>query len=311
MKKIISITTSCFNESGNIEVFCQKISDIFSKLPDFEYEIIVSDNDSTDGTVEKLRKIAKENKRVKVILNMVNYGHVRSPYNSILHSSGDAVIAMASDLEDPPELIKDFIEMWMSGFKIVAAVRTGSDETGLMKPIRSLFYFVIDKISETKQLSYFTGFGLYDRIVIDQIIKMNDPNPYFRGIVSELGYEISQVFYHKPFRSSGVSKGNFLSNYDLAIQGMVRFSKFPLRFITLFGFAICLGSLLLSIYFFIEKLFNWNDYDAGIIPIILLILFFFGVLFLMLGFFGEYISILITHIVRKPDLIAKEKINFD
>jgi glycosyltransferase involved in cell wall biosynthesis len=311
MNKIISVTTSCYNEVGNVKLLYERLSNVLKKIPKYDYEIIISDNNSSDGTQEELRRLALNDKKFKVIFNLINYGHIKSPFNSIKNSNGDCVIAMASDLEDPPELILEFVKKWEQGFKVVAAVRTSSDEPGLTKYIRAFYYFLMDKISETKQIRNFTGFGLYDREVINQILKLNDPNPYFRGIVSELGYDISEVLFKKPYRKFGISKGRFISNYDLAVQGIVRFSKFPLRLASFLGILMSFLSFIFSIYFLYMKLTDWDGFQAGMIPVILLNLFFFGVLFLILGLYGEYIYLLSTHIIKTPELVEREKINFD
>jgi glycosyltransferase involved in cell wall biosynthesis len=311
MKKIISIATSCYDEVDNIKPFYERLSKALKKIDHYDYEIIISDNNSSDGTQNELRRLALNDKRFKVIFNLVNYGHIKSPFNSIKNSKGDCIVVIASDLEDPPELILEFVKKWELGFKVVAAVRTGSDEPGLTKFLRAFYYYLMEKISETKQIRNFTGFGLYDREVINQILKLNDPKPYFRGIVSELGYEISEVFFKKPYREFGKSKGSFISNYDLAVQGIVRFSKFPLRLASFLGISMSFLSFILSGYFFYMKITNWDGFQAGMIPIILLNLFFFGILFFILGLYGEYIALLSSHIIKTPDVIEREKINFD
>ena len=310
-KKLISIATSCYNESINIESLCNQISEIFKKNKKYDYEIVISDNDSNDGTPEILRKIATENKNVKVLFNQTNYGHVRSPYNSLMHCSGDVIVRMASDLEDPPDLIPKFIKHWEDGSKVVIAVRNKTAEPGLMKYVRTLFYGLISKISDTEQIRNFTGFGLYDREVIDEVRKLNDPFPYFRGIVPELGFKIKMVFFDKPYRKHGRSKGNFFTNYELAVTGIVRFSKLPLRFMVLFGFSLGCVSLAFSLWFLFQKIANWDSYIAGMTPLLLLNLFFFSIIFIFLGIIGEYIILLITHSVKKPGVIVKEKLNFN
>lgn len=309
-KKLISIATSCYNESISIDKLCQHIDEIFKASKKYNYEIVISDNDSTDRTPEVLYTIARKNKNVKVLFNQTNYGHVRSPYSSLMHCSGDVIIRMASDLEDPPELIPKFIKYWENGSKVVIAIRNKSAEPGLMKYVRSLFYSFISKISDTKQIKNFTGFGLYDKKVIDEVKKLNDPFPYFRGIIPELGFKIDKVFFDKPYRKYGESKGNFFTNYELAITGIVRFSKLPLRFMILLGFFLgCISMIFLS-WFLYQKLINWDTYVAGMTPLLLLNLFFFSIIFIFLGIVGEYIILLISHIVRKPPVIVKEKLNF-
>lgn len=310
-KKLISISTSCFNEQKNIINLCNRIENIFKKYKTkYSYEIVISDNNSTDQTPDVLRKLAHKTKNLKVLFNQTNYGHVRSPYSSLLHCSGDAVIRMASDLEDPPELIDSFIKHWENGSKVVVAVRNKSDEPGLMKYIRSIFYKFIAKISDTKQIKNYTGFGLYDREVIEQVKSLNDPFPYFRGIIPELGYDIKKVFFDKPYRKYGVSKGNIFTNYELAVAGIVRFSKLPLRFMVLLGFMLGLISILFLSWFLYQKFANWDSYEAGIAPLLLLNLFFFSIIFIFLGIIGEYIILLISHTVKKPGVIIKEKLNF-
>jgi len=235
MQKFISVVTPCFNEEQNIKHLCEKIKEIFSKL-NYNYEHIVIDNKSTDGSRKILKSIALEDKNLKLILNNKNYGHIRSPYHAIMESSGDATILISADFQDPLELIPDLISKWENGSNVVMLKRSSSSENFIMKTIRNYFYKFISKISETKLTKNTTGSGIYDRKIIENLKKINDPYPYFRGLVTELTDNIETIEFHQPLRKFGKTKNNFFSLYDIAILGIIKHSKFPIRVMILFGF---------------------------------------------------------------------------
>lgn len=311
MKKIISIATSCCNEIDNIPILYLEIVKIFEKLIEYDFEIVISDNGSTDGTIDELKKIAAKDKRFKVLINQLNYGPTRAPLNSMLHCNGEVVIGMASDLEDSPDVIPHLIKKWEEGFKLVVAVRQSSSEKGFNKYLRSTYYVIMGMITDTSHIKNYTGFGLYDTKIIRQIINLDDHNLYFRGLIPNLGIPVAQVKFHKSFRAFGESKATFISNYDHALQGIIRSSRFPLRFTFLLGVFMTLLTVMLAGYFLFEKIIYWNDYQAGMIPLILTNLLLFGILFLILGLQGEYISLISDQVSKKFPVIVKEKINFD
>jgi glycosyltransferase involved in cell wall biosynthesis len=310
MKPLISIVTACFNEGENVEELVERIRSVMSLEKKYSYEHIVIDNASTDDTVEKLRALARKDKHIKVIVNARNFGHIRSPYHAILQSTGDATISMASDLQDPPELIHTYLRKWEEGFKVVMAVKTSSQEAKSMFLIRKIYYWFIDKISEVPQVHNATGTGIYDKVVIDALRGIKDPYPYFRGLISELGFRSTQIPFDQPRRSRGVSANNFMSLYDMAMLAVTKHSKLPLRFLTIVGFIVALLSLCVSLGFVVAKLLMWNSFDAGIAPIMVGVFFFGAMQMLFIGILGEYVSSILTQTRNLPLVIEEERINF-
>lgn len=310
-RKLISIVSGCYNEQDNIAELYERICKTMASHPQHDFEILLIDNCSTDGTVSVIREIAAKDKRVKAIVNVRNFGHIRSPYHALLLAEGDAVIGMASDLEDPPELISKFIEKWDEGYKIAIGVREKSDETGIMPIFRKMYYDLIRRISDVDQVQNFTGFGLYDRKVMDILRDIKDPYPYFRGLICEIGYPRAEIPFHKPVRRHGLSKGNFFIYVDSALLGVVNHSKAPLRLATLFGIGMSFLSVLIGFYYLVRKLVDWNQFDMGIAPLIVGQFFFLGVMLFLLGLVGEYVGLLVTHVVRRPMVVESERINFD
>lgn len=310
-RKLISILTACFNEEQNVETVYQQVKDIFDKLPEYRYEHIFIDNSSNDKTVEILKSIAQFDKNVKIIVNVRNFGHIRSPYYGMLQSNGDAVISLVSDLQDPPSLIIDFINKWEEGYKIVIGTKTKSKENQLMFLVRKLFYNIISKISETNQIKNFTGFGLYDRQFIEILRKIDEPYPYFRGLISELGFARMEITYTQPKREKGKTKNNFYTLYDMAMLGFVNYSKLPLRLASFIGFGVSLLSFIVALTYFIYKLIFWDSFSVGIAPLVIGIFFFGGIQLFFLGIIGEYIGAIFTQVKNRPLVIEKERINFD
>lgn len=311
MKKNISIVTACYNEKGNIDELHQRIQAAMEKFPQYDYEIICIDNNSTDGTRDEIRKICSEDKRFKAILNVRNFGHIRSPWHALLQARGDAVIALCSDLEDPPELIPQMLEKWEAGYKVAMPYRITTDEHGILPHLRKAFYCLLNKVTEVEQIAGFTGFGLFDKEVVDTFRALDDPYPYTRGLICELGWKRAEIPFHKPYRKRGSSKGNFFVYLDLALQGLVNHSKLPLRLATLLGITVSCLSFIAAFYYFIRKLLSWDSFQAGIAPAMIGIFFMFGLLFLFLGLLGEYIGHIVTHVVRRPLVIEEERLNFD
>jgi len=308
--KLISIVTPCFNEEGNVEELCQQVKAIFSELPQYKYEHIFIDNASTDKTVSLLRNIGLNDKNVKIIVNSRNFGHIRSPHHGLLQARGDAVILLMADLQDPPRLIKTFIKNWEDGFKIVIGVKTKSEEPGLMFAIRRLGYYWINRIADVNLIKNFTGFGLYDKEVIKILHSYDDPYPYFRGIIADIGFEISKVSYHQLQRKKGVSKNNFYTLYDIGVLGITSYSKIPLRLAALGGFFLSAISLLVSIVYFIAKLIFWNTFTAGTAPVLIGLFFFSSVQLFFIGLLGEYISSINMRVMKRPLVVENERINF-
>lgn len=312
-KKKISVTSSCYNEESNIEELYLKVKEQMEKFGDkYDYEQIFIDNCSTDRTAEKLRELAKQDKRVKVVLNSRNFGHIKSPFYAMMIATGDAVIHLASDLQDPPELISDFIKKWEEGYKIVIGIKNQSKENFFMFTLRKLFYKVIQTISDdnTGLISNFTGFGLYDKQVIEAIKQIEDPYPYFRGMVAEVGFEKYMIPFVQPLRKGGKTKNNFYSLYDCAINGIVKHSKVPLRLMTFIGFLMSVFSMLMAFAYLIYKLLYWDNFELGMAPVAIGLFFFGSIQLFSIGILGEYIGAIYTKVNKKPLVIEKERINF-
>ena len=310
MKKLISIVTPTFNEAENINKLCEEIS---KKMGNFEYdyEHIVIDNSSTDDTIKILKELTKKNKKLKVIINKKNFGHIRSPIYGMFQASGDAIILMMSDFQDPIELIDKYVKEWENGSKVVMAQKDSAEENSLTHKIKNIAYKFINKISDEKLLINTTGSGLYDKSIIDLIKKIDDPYPYFRGLISEITNEIKLIKYHQPKRLGGKTKNNFYTLYDIGILGIVKHSKIPLRLMTITGFIMSFLSLIVATIYFFWKILHWDSFDLGIAPIIigLFTLGFFQIF--ILGFIGEYVMSILTHSRKLPLVIEKERINFD
>jgi glycosyltransferase involved in cell wall biosynthesis len=310
--KFISVVSGCYNEEDNVRELHQRICRVFAdQLPEYTFEFIIIDNASTDGTVKILREIAAADKRVKVIVNNRNFGHVRSPYHALLQATGDAIIYLASDLEDPPEMIPQFVRKWEEGFKLVLAQKTTTDESSAFFLVRKSYYYLVNRLSDVPLVKNVTGFGLYDRAVIDEIRKIGDPYPYFRGMICDLGYEQCLLPFHKPVRKRGFSKNNFYTLYDLAILGITNHSKVPLRLAVMAGVSMGIVSFLVAFAYLIYKLFFWNNFSVGTAPVVIGMFFLGAVQLFCIGMLGEYIGSIHTQVLKRPPVIEKERINFN
>ena len=307
--KLISIVTPCFNEEQNIEKLCLEVEKIFKNL-NYKYEHIVIDNKSTDKTRNILKSLVQKNKNLKVILNSKNFGHIRSPYYAMLQSSGDAVILLSADFQDPIELIPDLIDKWKNGNKVVMLKRKSSSENFFMTFVRNSFYKFISKIGETNLVENTTGSGIYDKDIITNLKKINDPYPYFRGLITELTDSISVIEFHQPLRKYGKTKNNFYSLYDLAILGIIKHSKIPVRVMIIFGFISSLICLFISVLYFFLKIIFWSKFSLGLAPLIIGIFGLASLQILMLGILGEYVILILTHSRNLPLVIEEDRINF-
>lgn len=310
-KKLISVTAGCYNEAGNLREFYDRVVGVFAKLPDYDYEIIIADNRSTDGSRELLRKIAAGDRKFKVILNSNNFGHVRSPYNCLLHARGDAAIAMAADLQDPPEVIARLVEQWAAGYQVVVAAKPQSRENPLMRSVRKFYYWLLSGFSDSALvIRNFTGFGLYDRKFMDALKEYSDPYPYFRGLVSEIGFRRTEIAYVQERRKHGRSKHNLFTLYDMAMSGFVNHSKLPLRLASFCGFTLAAGSLLIALGYLVYKLIYWDSFVLGLAPLVTGVFFFSAVQLIFIGILGEYVGAVLTQVKRHPLVIEDERINF-
>jgi glycosyltransferase involved in cell wall biosynthesis len=308
MKKI-SIVTPTFNEKENIPILYEEIKSLMTKQ-EYDYEHIIIDNCSTDGTADFLRQISKIDKKVKVIINYKNFGHIRSPMHAMLQSTGDACILMNSDFQDPVYMILEYINKWKEGYKIVLGQKKSSDENKLIFLSRKFFYYFIKKISNINLIENITGSGIYDKFFIEELKKINDPYPYLRGLIFELTDEVALIQFNQPIRRFGKSKNNFFTLIDLAILGIIKHSRLPLRMMTIIGVITSLLSLLIGIFYLIYKLLFWNSFEPGVSPLIIGFFFLGSVQILLLGFIGEYIGLILIHQKKIPLVLEKERINF-
>jgi polyisoprenyl-phosphate glycosyltransferase len=309
--KLISIITPCYNEEENIEEIYKQVKNIFENLKDYAYEQIFIDNASKDKTVAILRDIAQKDKNVKIIVNARNFGHIRSPFYGLLQAGGDAAVLIASDLQDPPEKIVEFIKKWEEGYKIVIGVKKQSEESPLFFAVRKCYYNLITKLSEIELVQNFTGFGLYDKKVIEILRQIDEPYPYFRGLICDIGYERAEVEFVQPTRKRGITKNNFYTLYDMAMLGIINHSKIPLRLATLLGFSLSFLSILFAFIYFMYKIIFWSKFSVGIAPLVIGLFFFSSVQLFFIGIIGEYLGSVYTQVLKRPLVIEKERINFE
>jgi glycosyltransferase involved in cell wall biosynthesis len=309
--KLISVLTACYNEEENIGEVYRQVREIFAaKLQNYAYEHVFIDNASTDRTVPLLKEIAAHDRNVRIIVNTRNFGHIRSPFHGLLQCRGEAVISLVADLQDPPGLIVDFIRQWEAGNKIVVGVKKKSREARWMFALRNLFYRLIGVLSEVGQVKGFTGFGLYDKKVIEILRTIDDPYPYFRGLISDIGFPIARIEYTQPTRKRGRTKNNFYSLYDMAMLGITNHSKVPLRLAAMLGFLVASFSALFALGYLVYKLIFWNSFTVGIAPLVIGLFFFSAVQLFFIGIIGEYIGAIHTQVLKRPRVIEKERINF-
>ncbi len=308
--KLISIVTPCYNEEQNVQELYTRVKEVMSGMPEYRYEHIFIDNASTDRTVEILRSLAATDKNLKIIINARNFGHIRSPYHAMLQAHGDAIIEIFADLQDPPELIKDFIKQWENGYKIVAGVKKESRESSLFYALRQLYYNTLARLSNVELIRQFSGFGLYDRQVMDILRDFKEPYPYFRGLIAEIGLSHTTIEYVQPARRRGITKNNFYTLLDIALLGLTSHSKVPLRLAVILGFISAIGSLGVALFYLVYKLLFWNSFTVGLAPLVVGIFFFSSVQLLFLGIVGEYVGSIHTYVQNRPLIIEKERINF-
>lgn len=310
-RPLLSIVTPCYNEEDNVDELYRQIKAAIVTLTKYDFELIFIDNHSIDGTVNKLKLLAAHDPIVKIIVNTRNFGHIRSPYYGILQSSGVATIYLASDLQDPPEMIPEFIRYWEEGYKLVMATKPVSKGVAWVHALRRAYYRFLDGISDISLVADSTGFGLYDREVLDQLRRIDDPYPFLRGLICELGYEVKTIPFTQPRRLRGISKNNFYTLYDIAMLGIISHSKVPIRIAAFTGFALGGISVIVAIIFLILKLIFWESFPLGIAPVVIGLFFLLGIQLLFIGILGEYIASIHTYIQRRPVVVEKERINFD
>ena len=309
--KTISITTPCYNEEANVEELYRRVRAVMASLGRYKYEHIFIDNASEDRTVEVLKGLAAADPNVKVIVNSRNFGHVRSPIHAFFQAQGDAVIGIVADLQDPPEMIADLIQGWEEGYSMVLCIKRTSQEHSLMFWLRKRYYALVNRLSAIETFQNFTGFGLYERRVVDLVRSFHDPYPYFRGMIAEIGLPHKEIYYDQPGRTRGITKNNFYTLYDYGMLGIINHSKVPLRLMTFTGFGGALLSFLLACAYLIYKLLFWRSFSVGIAPLVIGMFFVSSIMLVFMGVLGEYIGAIHTQIQQRPYAIERERINFE
>jgi len=308
-KKHIAIYGPCYNEADNVEEYIRRVHDTMVKFSDYDYSIWFIDNASEDGTVDILRRLATSDNRIKVIVNARNFGHIRSPFYGFLQVQGDAVISLTTDLQDPPELIAQFIPEWERGFPIVLGVKSTSEESSLMFWLRTQYYRQLARLSQMQMYENATGIGLFDRKVIEIVRSFQDPYPYFRGMLAEIGLPVARVEYRQKGRARGITKNNWYTLLDTALLGMTNHTKVPLRLATILGFSCSFLCLTMAGLYFILKLIFWERFALGSAPLIIGLFFFGSVQLFFTGIIGEYLGAVYTQSQKRPLVIEKERIN--
>jgi len=310
MKKTITVVSGCYNEEANLEELVRRVWAVAAGFPQYNWEYILIDNCSTDRSPEILRRLAAADQRIKVIFNTRNFGHIRSPYYGMLQARGDAMIYLASDLQDPPEIMAQFIAPWEQGFKVVAAIKNESEESPLFFAARRAYYNLISRLSEIDLLKNFTGFGLYDQVVIEHLRRLDDPYPYHRGIISELGFPIAKVPFVQARRRRGFSKNNFYTLYDIAMLGFTNHSKVPLRLATMAGFLMSMVFFLVGAAYLVFKLLYWREFPLGLAPVVVGLFFIGSIQLFFIGILGEYVGAIHTKVTKRPLVVERERLNF-
>ena len=311
MKKTISIVIPCYNEEENVIPLANALRTCFrEKLQNYHYELLFIDNDSQDKTRENLRALCKEDKGIKAIFNAKNFGQFNSPYYGMLNSTGDATILMAADFQDPVEMIPKFVEAWEEGYRIVIGVKTESNESKIMYALRGIYYKLIRKMSSVDQISQFTGFGLYDKGFISVMKSLDDPTPFLRGIVAELGYRRKDIPYTQPKRRAGVTHNNFYTLYDAAMLSFTSYTKVGLRLAVFLGGIFAGISMLVGLIYLIMKLIWWDRFPAGMAPMLIGMLFLGSVQIFFIGLLGEYILSINQRVMKRPLVVEEERLNF-
>lgn len=311
-KKLISFVLPCYNEEGNVKNIANAIIKLFDdELSKYNYELIFIDNDSKDNTRSIIRDLCKNNKNIKAIFNVKNFGQFNSPYYGLLNASGDAVVSIASDFQEPVEIVPKFVKAWEEGYKIAIGVRKSSTENVVLRVMKKIYYDLIKKFSNVDQIKMFTGFGLYDKDFIEILKKLDDPTPFFRGIVAELGYKRKEIEFDQGKRANGKSSNNFYSLYDAAMLSFTSYTKIGLRLATFLGAISFIISLIVAIVYLVLKMIYWDRFQAGMIPVLLGMLFLGSVQILFIGIIGEYVLAINQRTMKRPLVVEEERINFN
>lgn len=310
--KTISIVVPCFNEEENVEPMAEALREVFgTQLPAYDYEIIFIDNDSRDKTREIIRRMAAEDRRIKGIFNAKNFGQFNSPYYGMLQSTGDCTILVAADFQDPVEMIPKYVAEWEKGYKIVIGIKKSSQENPVMYWLRGCYYKAIKRMSDVEQIEQFTGFGLYDRRFVQVLRELDDPTPFLRGIVAELGFRRKEIPYEQPKRRAGKTSNNFYRLYDAAMLSVTSYTKAGLRLATILGGVSCGLSMAVALVYLVMKLMYWDRFVAGMAPMLIGMLFLGSVQIFFIGMVGEYVLAINSRVMKRPLVIEEERINFE
>jgi glycosyltransferase involved in cell wall biosynthesis len=309
--KTISIITPCYNEEGNVLNLYNQVRQVMLGIGKYDYEHIFIDNASVDNTVAILKSIAADDPNVKIIVNARNFGHIRSPIHALFQARGDAMIGIVADLQDPPPMIADLIREWENGAYCVLGIKRTSEENSLMFWARKQYYRIAESLSSIETIQNYTGFGLYDRKVVDLVKSFDDPYPYFRGMIAEIGLPTVKLLYDQPARKFGITKNNWYTLYDIGMLGIINHSKVPLRLATFAGFAGAGLSLLIAFGYFLAKLLFWSHFELGLAPLIIGVFFLQSIMLVFLGIMGEYVGAIYTQLQHRPYAVELERINFD
>lgn len=310
--KTISIVVPCYNEEENVEALYTEIKSIFvNELANYKYEIIYIDNDSADRTRDIIRELCAKDRGVKAIFNAKNFGQFNSPYYAMINSTGDATMLMAADFQDPPGMIVEFVRAWEEGYKIAIGIKSSSKESWFMYHMRSLYYKLIKRFSDVEQIEHFTGFGLYDRAFIEVLRKLDDPTPFLRGIVAELGFKRKDIPYEQPKRRAGKTSNNFYRLYDAAMLSVTSYTKLGLRLATFIGAISSAICMLIAVVYLVLKLIYWDRFPAGMAPILIGMLFLGSVQIFFIGMIGEYVLGISQRIMKRPLVVEAERLNWE
>ncbi|MBQ8159787.1 MAG: glycosyltransferase family 2 protein [Clostridia bacterium] len=310
-RKLVSIMIPCYNEEENVEAICEAVTEQMEKLKQYDYEVLLIDNCSTDGTRPIIRRICKENRKIKAIFNVKNFGQFNSPYYGLCQTKGDCAISICADFQDPVEMIPEFLRYWEEGYQIVCGVKTSSRENPIMYRLRGLYYKLIRKYSDVEQIEQFTGFGLYDKSFLDVLRKLDDPTPFIRGIVAELGGRRKEIPYEQPQRRAGKTHNNWYTLYDAAMLSVTSYTKVGMRMAVFGGMIASFISIIIGFVYLIMKLVHWDRFDAGQAPLIIITCLMCSVLLAFMGFLGEYIAAINHRMMHRPLVVEEERINFE
>lgn len=312
MKKKVSVLIPCYNEEENVGPMSEAIVNMFeNELTQYDYELLFIDNDSNDNTRPLLREICANNPKIKAIFNAKNFGQFNSPYYGILQTTGDCTISMVCDFQDPLDLIPKYLEEWENGYKIVIGIKTSSKESKIMYLLRSIYYKLIKKFSDVEQIEHFTGSGLYDKAFVDVLRDLKDPKPFLRGIVAEMGFKRKEIPYEQPQRRAGKTHNNFYTLYDAAMLSITSYTKIGLRLATFLGFGVGFVSILVAFVYLVMKLIMWDQFQAGMAPILIGMCLLGAIQLFFIGIIGEYILGINERVMNRPLVVEEERINFE